>query len=176
MFQDCRQNPIDFSAKMHFSTIVSLAFAATAQAVPALIHGDINVQRGTKPAAFFLAGDSTTDTDGGWGNGFLTTLKNGAIGTNFGHSGATTASFVADKDWANVIKAVKANAAKYSPYVTIQVRSLDFSQIPLLISISSGTMIRSQRRTSPSPSSRPTWPILSRMSEQQEGHRSWSLP
>ena len=73
-----------------------------------------------RPAAFFLAGDSTTakqiEVNGGgtlnctfhiieidivlgWGNGFLGTLKNGARGTNYGHNGATTKSFVDGGDW-----------------------------------------------------------------------------
>jgi lysophospholipase L1-like esterase len=82
----------------------------------------------TKPAAFFLAGDSTTavinaaKTGGGWGNGFLATLKNGAIGFNFGHNGATTVSFRNGGDWANVLAGVAANKTKYTPFVTIQVR------------------------------------------------------
>ncbi|KFY89760.1 hypothetical protein V500_05508 [Pseudogymnoascus sp. VKM F-4518 (FW-2643)] len=76
--------------------------------------------RADKPAAFFLAGDSTTAVGGGWGDGFLTTLQNGAIGTNFGDSGATTASFVAEGYWAKVIATVNDNKASYTPYVTIQ--------------------------------------------------------
>ncbi|OBT39435.1 hypothetical protein VE00_09837 [Pseudogymnoascus sp. WSF 3629] len=77
-----------------------------------------------KPAAFLLAGDSTTAIQstggGGWGNGFLATLTNGAVGTNYGHNGRTTVSFVAGGDWANVIADVKSKAAKYDTYVTIQ--------------------------------------------------------
>ncbi|GIJ91250.1 hypothetical protein Asppvi_010215 [Aspergillus pseudoviridinutans] len=59
------------------------------------------------------------NTDG-WGDGFLSTLVNGSIGTNFAHSGATTASFVADGHWAKVLDAVKGNKSLYHPYVTIQ--------------------------------------------------------
>ncbi|KAL2066439.1 hypothetical protein VTL71DRAFT_2510 [Oculimacula yallundae] len=73
-----------------------------------------------KPPAFFLAGDSTTASGGGWGNGFLTTLVGGAIGTNFGHNGATTESFVSGGDWGNVIASVKESTLGYTPYVTIQ--------------------------------------------------------
>lgn len=109
-----------------------------------------------KPAAFYLAGDSTTavqstggggnlhlfmstclfifqetcnlpinrsriDTSTGWGTGFLTTtLKKGATGQNFGHNGATTVSFRAGGDWANVLTAAKASLTSYTPYVTIQ--------------------------------------------------------
>ena len=57
----------------------------------------------------------------GWGDGFLATLVNRSIGTNFAHSGATTASFVAGGYWAKVLNAVKENKSKYHPYVTIQV-------------------------------------------------------
>ncbi|KAF9701892.1 hypothetical protein EKO04_000698 [Ascochyta lentis] len=78
-----------------------------------------------KPPAFFLAGDSTTAVQsaggGGWGNGFIdTTLKNGATGKNFGHNGATTVSFRDGGDWDNVLAAVRASTANYSPYLTIQ--------------------------------------------------------
>ncbi|KAF3047510.1 hypothetical protein E8E12_009614 [Didymella heteroderae] len=103
---------------MHISTLPLLATivacASTAVAAPK-----------AKPPAFFLAGDSTTAVQsaggGGWGDGFLnTTLKHGATGKNFGHNGATTVSFRAGGDWANVLSAVKSVASKYSPYVTIQ--------------------------------------------------------
>lgn len=64
---------------------------------------------------------SNTNTKAGWGDGFLnTTLKNGATGKNFGHNGATTVSFRAGGDWANVLAAAKASLPKYLPYVTIQ--------------------------------------------------------
>ncbi|KAK3326177.1 GDSL-like Lipase/Acylhydrolase [Apodospora peruviana] len=75
---------------------------------------------GTKPGAFFLAGDSTTAVRGGWGDGFLTFLQSPAWGINYGHSGATTASFVAGGDWAKVISSVKNNTAKAQCFVTIQ--------------------------------------------------------
>ena len=48
-------------------------------------------------------------------------MTNGANGTNFGHDGATTVSFVAGGDWAKVIDAVKNSLSAYTPYVTIQV-------------------------------------------------------
>ena len=74
-----------------------------------------------KPPAFFLAGDSTTAINGGWGNGFLSFLQPPSWGINQGHSGATTASFVAGGDWARVIANVKNNTAKsYPSVVTIQ--------------------------------------------------------
>ncbi|GFF54126.1 hypothetical protein IFM58399_09747 [Aspergillus lentulus] len=55
-----------------------------------------------------------------WGDGFLAALSDGTIGTNFAHSGATTASFVARGYWAKVLNAVKKNKSNYHPYVTIQ--------------------------------------------------------
>lgn len=78
-----------------------------------------------KPAAFYLAGDSTTaaqsDEGGGWGVGFLKTLQNKAIGTDLGYNGATTVSFVYGGAWANVIDAVNRSKESFNPYVTIQV-------------------------------------------------------
>ncbi|KAH6843214.1 SGNH hydrolase-type esterase domain-containing protein [Chaetomium sp. MPI-CAGE-AT-0009] len=73
-----------------------------------------------KPPAFILAGDSTTAVNGGWGDGFVEILRNGAIGHNKGHSGATTASFVAGGDWKTVLNLVQTNKAKHDCYVTIQ--------------------------------------------------------
>lgn len=96
------------------------------------------VARQARPAAFFLAGDSTTAVNGGWGDGFLATLRNGAIGQNKGHSGTTTVSFVAGGDWGKVLDLVKSNQAKYDCYVTIQFGHND--QVPTdpqLLSISS---------------------------------------
>jgi hypothetical protein len=78
-----------------------------------------------KPAAFYLAGDSTTaaqsDEGGGWGVGFLKTLQNKAIGTDLRYNGATTVSFVYGGAWANVIDAVNRSKESFNPYVTIQV-------------------------------------------------------
>jgi len=78
-----------------------------------------------KPPFFVLAGDSTTAVQstggGGWGDGFLnTTLGNGASGKNYGHNGATTVSFRAGGDWANVLATAKNVSRNYTPYVTIQ--------------------------------------------------------
>lgn len=104
------------------------AFAGSAMAVP--IQGEEISQRAIfKQSAWFLAGDSTTATTGvsggGWGNGFLTTIRNGSFGMNYGHNGATTASFVAGGDWGRVLaKVVQARSLEYEPYVTIQVNPL----------------------------------------------------
>ncbi|TVY19949.1 Rhamnogalacturonan acetylesterase RhgT [Lachnellula arida] len=84
----------------------------------------LNLKRAGKTPAFFLAGDSTTakitSGGGGWGDGFLSTLVNGATGINFGHDGATTVSFVQGGDWASVLSEVKNHTGAYDPYVTIQ--------------------------------------------------------
>ncbi|KAI1109875.1 SGNH hydrolase-type esterase domain-containing protein [Nemania sp. NC0429] len=72
-----------------------------------------------KPPAFFLAGDSTTAVDGGWGNGLLAPLIEPAWGVNFGLSGATTASFVAAGRWANVTEHLREYAKAHDCYVTI---------------------------------------------------------
>ncbi|KAI1362938.1 SGNH hydrolase-type esterase domain-containing protein [Xylaria arbuscula] len=76
------------------------------------------------PAAFFLAGDSTTAVQstggGGWGNGFISFLEDPAFGVNKGHNGATTKSFVDGGDWAVVTGLIEDNVASYDTYVTIQ--------------------------------------------------------
>ncbi|CAG8949876.1 hypothetical protein HYFRA_00004204 [Hymenoscyphus fraxineus] len=95
---------------MKISSFLLLGFLSIGHAFPAA----------TKPAAFFLAGDSTTAVEGGWGDGFLKLLANGAKGTNFAKSGRTTVSFVSGGFWDQVIAAVKANAASFTPRVTIQ--------------------------------------------------------
>lgn len=90
---------------------------------PAPREGDL----APKPAAFILAGDSTTAsinedrTGGGWGDGFLETLTNGAIGFNYGHNGTTTRTFRELGDWAKVIADVENYKSEYTPFVTIQV-------------------------------------------------------
>lgn len=93
-----------------------LATATVAKPVPEHRH--------EKPAAFFLAGDSTTavqsSNGGGWGNGFLATLKSPAYGVNKGHNGATTVSFVKGGDWGQVLELAKNATDNYRVYVTIQ--------------------------------------------------------
>ncbi|OCL08359.1 carbohydrate esterase family 12 protein [Glonium stellatum] len=74
---------------------------------------------------FLLAGDSTTAIQstggGGWRNGFLNyTLKSGSSGHNYGHNGATTASFRSGGDWATVLSQVASHKSSYNVYVTIQ--------------------------------------------------------
>lgn len=81
-------------------------------------------ERAAKPVYWLLAGDSTTAPNGGWGDAFIdTTLANGASGHNYGHSGATTASFRAGGDWTKVIKDVGTYKSSYDVYTTIQVSS-----------------------------------------------------
>lgn len=71
---------------------------------------------------WLLAGDSTTAPKGGWGDGFLaTTVASGSSGHNYGHSGATTASFRAGGDWGKVTKDIGTYKSQYDVYVTIQV-------------------------------------------------------
>lgn len=107
--------------RLYFSLSFVLVAAGLAAAVPA---GDnAGLSKRAKPPYFVLAGDSTTASGGGWGDGFLATLRNGAAGKNLGHNGATTVSFRAGGDWAAVLEAVKASKADYNPFVTIQVRS-----------------------------------------------------
>ncbi|KAI1373294.1 carbohydrate esterase family 12 protein [Hypoxylon crocopeplum] len=84
-----------------------------------VIGHPLNKCSAPKPPAFFLAGDSTTALDGGWGNGLLAPLISPAWGVNIGKSGATTASFEAGGYWANVTKHLQDNVAKFDCYVTI---------------------------------------------------------
>lgn len=78
----------------------------------------------SKPAAFFLAGDSTTaiqsSDGGGWGTGFIATVLPPAYGVNKGHNGATTKFFVSGGDWAAVLDLVRNATDAYDVYVTIQ--------------------------------------------------------
>lgn len=75
-----------------------------------------------KPVYLVLAGDSTTATDGGWGDGFLANaLREPAGGKNLGHSGATTVSFRERGDWAAVLDDVKSHKDSHKVFVTIQV-------------------------------------------------------
>lgn len=101
------------------TALVTISSLVSAASVP-IRQGS----RAKKPAAFYLAGDSTTAAQsnggGGWGVGFLKTLTNGAIGTDLGYNGDTTVSYVGGGDWANVIDAVTRAKADYTPYVTIQ--------------------------------------------------------
>lgn len=71
-----------------------------------------------------------------WGDGFLDTLSYGSIGTNYGHSGANTVSFVAGGDWGSVIDSVTGSAEEYDTYVTIQVRLAPNLSSRLLVEIS----------------------------------------
>ena len=86
-------------------------------ALPTLSH-----PRADSPVYWLLAGDSTTATGGGWGDAFLsTTVAAGSSGVNYGHSGATTASFRAGGDWAQVLDEVASHKDAYRVYITIQV-------------------------------------------------------
>ncbi|KAI0173256.1 carbohydrate esterase family 12 protein, partial [Hypoxylon sp. FL1284] len=97
--------------------MLRLVFGITALAAAAAGHP--MEECSTKPPTFFLAGDSTTAVDGGWGDGLLATLKDPAWGVNIGKSGATTASFRAGGYWANVTQHLKDNVDKFDSYVTI---------------------------------------------------------
>ncbi|KAH7035787.1 acetylesterase [Microdochium trichocladiopsis] len=72
-----------------------------------------------KTPAFFLAGDSTTAVDGGWGDGFLANLIAPSWGVNVAKSGATTASFEAGGFWDKITTLVADNADEFDCYVTI---------------------------------------------------------
>ncbi|KAJ8108136.1 hypothetical protein OPT61_g8383 [Boeremia exigua] len=93
-----------------------LGFVSAALALPAALQS-----RADEPVYWLLAGDSTTATNGGWGDAFLaTTVAEGSSGKNYGHSGATTKSFRAGGDWDQVIGDVGTHKDDYRVYVTIQ--------------------------------------------------------
>jgi lysophospholipase L1-like esterase len=118
---------------MKFSPLALLAAPLLAVAAPLVDRA------AAKTPAFFLAGDSTTAVNGGWGDGFVDLLRNKAIGQNKGHSGATTASFVAGGDWKAVLDLVKNNKAKHDCYVTIQFGHNDqVRALTMLLSVLSG--------------------------------------
>jgi lysophospholipase L1-like esterase len=118
---------------MKFSPLALLAAPLLAVAAPLVDRA------AAKTPAFFLAGDSTTAVNGGWGDGFVDLLRNKAIGQNKGHSGATTASFVAGGDWKVVLDLVKNNKAKHDCYVTIQFGHNDQVRVlTMLLSVLSG--------------------------------------
>lgn len=100
---------------MGFAWIKAAVLTVTASAAT------IPTRQAAKPPAFFLAGDSTTAVDGGWGNGLLAPLIEPAWGVNFGMSGATTASFVAAGRWADVIAQLKESVDEFECFVTISV-------------------------------------------------------
>lgn len=98
--------------------------------LPVILASPLN-SSAAKPIYWLLAGDSTTAPNGGWGDAYLsTTVAAGSSGHNYGHSGATTASFRGGGDWSKVINDVGTNKDKYNVYVTIQVtrcRAIEFS-------------------------------------------------
>lgn len=113
---------------MLFAKPQSLLFLAPffriASTSPLPGHEDEVIAERRTPA-FLLAGDSTTAIQssggGGWGVGFLSTLKSPAWGIDYGKNGATTVSFVNGGHWSNVIKSVHNSTGDYDVFVTIQV-------------------------------------------------------
>ncbi|KAG9257205.1 SGNH hydrolase-type esterase domain-containing protein [Emericellopsis atlantica] len=99
---------------MRLSSIVSCLTA-----VVGLVNGG-PVTRQTKPPYFLLVGDSTVAVDGGWGNGFLSYLQDGADGENRAKSGATTVSWKSDGRWDSLVETIGNVKDDYEPIVTIQ--------------------------------------------------------
>lgn len=133
------------------SFLLALSMLSLSTALPNLKAHNL------KPAIFFLAGDSTTaiintaKTGGGWGDGFLATLKNNATGFNYGHNGRTTVSFRNGGDWSNVLAGVAGNKTEFTPFVTIQVFAHKTpetcKQVDNVLG-SSGIMTNSRKQTS----------------------------
>lgn len=78
------------------------------------------VTRAKKPPYFFLIGDSTVAVNGGWGDGFLSYLKDSAEGENRGKSGSTTVSWKSNGRWASLLQGINDTRADYEPVVTVQ--------------------------------------------------------
>ncbi|KAF2663256.1 GDSL-like Lipase/Acylhydrolase [Microthyrium microscopicum] len=80
--------------------------------------------RQEKAPEFLLAGDSTTAPTsaggGGWGDGFISILANGAKGENFARNGQTTVSFQKGGQWGKLMDMLKGTVGKTRVYVTIQ--------------------------------------------------------
>lgn len=115
--------------------------------------------RADKPPAFFLAGDSTTAANGGYGDDFLSFLTNEAWGANYAKSGASTVSFKADGNWAALMKMVHENLRDNQVFVTIEVSALGREPRQMsqqLMQCSLGTMTKSRSCTFPTRSSRTT--------------------
>jgi hypothetical protein len=112
---------------MKASQIISAAFLPAAALAAPCPHNCP-----TKPAAFFLAGDSTTATQsvggGGWGDGFLSFLVPPAFGTNYGRNGRTTVDFVS-QGWWDLVKASVTNAS--STHDVVRQRGVLYSLIQL---------------------------------------------
>lgn len=99
-----------------------LSFLPAVLALPSALQS-----RADEPVYWLLAGDSTTATNGGWGDAFLaTTIAENSSGKNYGHSGATTKSFRAGGDWGKVLDEIGTHKEDYRVYVTIQVCGLRF--------------------------------------------------
>ncbi|KAJ4184400.1 hypothetical protein NW767_013285 [Fusarium falciforme] len=95
---------------MKFSSVLLVTLLGCSQAAPA---------RDEKPPYLILTGDSTVAVNGGWGNGLLSILRDGADGVNRAKSGATTVSFRKDR-WADVLLDIEEHRGDYRPVVTIQ--------------------------------------------------------
>ncbi|KAJ0307904.1 hypothetical protein COL5a_008145 [Colletotrichum fioriniae] len=78
------------------------------------------VARAKKPPYLFLIGDSTVAVNGGWGDGFLSYLKDPAKGDNRGKSGSTTVSWKSNGRWASLLQGINDTRADYEPIVTVQ--------------------------------------------------------
>lgn len=88
-----------------------------------LLSGLIDAQpyrRTAKPPYFLLIGDFTVAVLGGWGDGFLSYLKDPAEGENRARSGTTTSSWKSNGRWNDLMEAIDAFKDDYEPVVTLQ--------------------------------------------------------
>jgi lysophospholipase L1-like esterase len=76
--------------------------------------------RAAKPPFILLIGDSTVNSNGGWGDGLLSYLKDASQGENRAKGGSTTVSWRAEGRWEKLVARIQTLKAKYEPIVTIQ--------------------------------------------------------
>jgi lysophospholipase L1-like esterase len=91
------------------------AFAASASSIRSE-----PVPRASKPPYLFLVGDSTVNSNGGWGNGLLAYLKDPAKGENRAKGGSTTVSWRGEGRWEKLVAGLESVKEDYEPIVTIQ--------------------------------------------------------
>jgi lysophospholipase L1-like esterase len=92
-----------------------LALTVTAESVRAE-----PISRAAKPPYLFLVGDSTVNSNGGWGDGLLSYLKDTARGENRAKGGSTTISWRAEGRWEKLVAGIESARVDYEPIVTIQ--------------------------------------------------------
>jgi len=103
--------------------LVLLYFYASAAVQGAVLSPrNISAPFLAKPPSFLLGGDSTTQTQSGWGDAFLSLVEKPATGKNFGRGGKTTVNYRTDSGGLpKLLAEVAKDASQYTVYATLQV-------------------------------------------------------